>query len=307
MAIVVNGTTLTSLSVNGTTLGKVICNGVTVFISSLTQPTITKGVIGNTSVGWTVTNASSETVTVYTQVGGYSWQNQTNIGAGATTGTFSQTGLSSGTNYTIYAYIEVSGVSTSATTSSSFTTTSPPVYPQLPTIVGVSSTPTRIYWSVRNNDSGTATTVHTYHKTPTNVYSWQYDYNVPSNSTSGQFSQSVAPGVSYELGARVSVSGKTDQESYATYSGTTPNLTTPKLTLTKLSSTSIKATWGSVTYVGSYRVQIRNTAGSYPTDYITTNLNYTFSSLPVGETYEVRLRVYYDGYYSSYTYKTMAL
>ena len=262
MAINYNGTTLTNLTMNGTTIGKVIYNGVTVYLSSLTQPNITRGVTGQTTVAWTVTNASSETVTVYTRVDGYSWQNATNITSGSTTSTFNQSGLSAGTSYTINAYVEVPSLQTSATTNHTFTT-NPMSVAATPSIVSVSQTPTRIYWYVRNNDTDYANTVHTYHKSNTGTYTFQYDSASGSGGLTGQFTQSYSPNTSYELGAKVSVSGKTDS-TYGTYTNTTPALNPPTLTLTKMSSNTIKATWNSVPYVGSYRVQIRNTVGSYP-------------------------------------------
>lgn len=307
MAINYNGTNITNIVFNGVTLSKVIMNGVTVFLSAsaLAAPSITRGVTGQTSVAWTVTNNSTETVTVFSRVNGFSWQNKTNIASGATTTSFTQGGLSAGTNYTINAYVEVTGLQTSPTTDLNFTTAQP-VYPALPSIINVTQTPAQITWQVRNNDGGTATTVHSYHKTPTNVYTWFYDYTVPSGGTSDTFVKSTSPGLSYTLGARVSVDGKTDQESYTTYTNTTPTISTPSVNATRLSSSSMRVTWTASNYAAYYLVSYRIVGGSWSSEVTRTGLTTDFTGLIV-EDYEVRVRAYYSGYYSNYGYDTVSL
>jgi len=299
MVIKFNGTDITTPKWGTTTLGKVIFNGVTVFISALTQPTITRGTTGQTSVAWTVLNGSGdETVTIKTRVTGFTEKTITDVAPNTSTATQSQTGLSAGTAYSITAYAEVSGLAVSPTHTVNFTTDAL-LNPTLPSIVNRVGYPTHVVWEVRNNDTGTATTVHSYHKSPLGTYTWFYDYNITSGSNTQQFVKAIGAGVDYELGARVSVNGKTDEEVYATVTGTTPTITTPgTFTVIKGTGNTANMDWTDTNYHTSYLASYRVPGGTW-TEYEVTDSAKTGVPIVLGESYEYRVRAKYETAYGT--------
>ena len=298
MGIKFNGTDITNPKWGTTTLGKVIFNGVTVFISALTQPVITRGTTFQTSVYWTVKNESDdETVTIKTRVTGFTEKTITDVAPNASTATQSQTGLSAGTSYSITAYAEVSGLAVSPTHTVNFTTDAL-LNPTLPSIVNRVGYPTHVFWEVRNNDTGVATTVHTYHKSPLGAFTWFYAHNIDSGANTQPFVRAIGAGVDYELGARVSVSGKTDIESYTTVTDTTPTVSTPGTFLvSKGVGNSANASWNASNFVTSYLFSYRPVGGTWA-EFEQTGLT---RSVPIiiGDTYEFRVRAKYESIYGT--------
>ena len=299
MGIKFNGVDITTPKWGTTTLGKVIFNGVTVFLSALTQPVITRGVTGQTSVAWTVLNDSDdETVTIKTRVTGFTEKTITGVAPNTSTATQSQTGLTAGTAYSITAYAEVAGLAVSPTHTVNFTTDAL-VNPTLPSIVNRVGYPTHVVWEVRNNDTGTATTVHSYHKSPLGTYTWFYDYSITSGSNTQQFVKAVGAGVDYELGARVSVNGKTDIEDYASVTGTTPTITTPgTFTVIKGTGNTANMDWADTNFHTSYLASYRVPGGTW-TEYEVTTSSKTGVPIVLGETYEYRVRAKYKTAYGT--------
>lgn len=299
MVIKFNETDITTPKWGTTTLGKVIFNGVTVFISALTQPVITRGTTFQTSVYWTVKNESDdETVTIKTRVAGFTEKTITDVAPNASTATQSQTGLSAGTAYSITAYAEVSGLVVSPTHTVNFTTDAL-LNPTLPSIVNRVGYPTHVVWEVRNNDMGTATTVHTYHKSPIGTYTWFYDYSIPSGNNTQQFIKALGAGVDYELGARVSVSGKTDVEVYETVTGTTPTINTPgNFIILKGTGDSANMNWSDTNFHTSYLAGYRIPGGAWA-EYEVTASEKTGLPIMIGEPYEYRVRAKYATAYGT--------
>ena len=301
MGIKFNGTDITTPKWGTTTLGKVIFNGVTVFVSSLAQPVITRGITGQTSVAWTVLNDSDdETVTIKTRVTGFAEKTITDVGAKTSTATQSQTGLSAGTAYSITAYAEVAGLAVSSTHTVNFTTDAL-VNPALPSIINVLTYPTHVTWNVRNNDIGMATTVHSYHKSPIGTYTWFYDYNISGQGgvTDPPFVKAIGAGVDFELGARVSVNGKTDIDDYAEVTGTTPTITTPgTFTVIKGTGNTANMDWADTNFHTSYLASYRVPGGTW-TEYEVTASAKTGVPIVLGETYEYRVRAKYKTAYGT--------
>lgn len=298
MPINFNGTNITAPRWGTTALGKVIFNGVTVFLSVLTQPVVTRGATFQTSVSWTVLNDSSdETVTIITRVTGFSERSISGVAPKTNTTTQTQTGLTAGTSYSITAYAELSGVAVSPTHTLNFTTNAL-LNPSLPSIVERSAFPTHVFWSVRNNDTGVATTVHTYHKSPLGAFTWFYAHNIDSGANTQPFVRAIGAGVDYELGARVSVSGKTDIESYTTVTDTTPTVSTPGTFLvSKGVGNSANASWNASNFVTSYLFSYRPVGGTWA-EFEQTGLT---RSVPIiiGDTYEFRVRAKYESIYGT--------
>lgn len=271
--------------------------------------------------GFTNLSGSSTTNTLYFRITNnnaysvnYTWHNSdwsksvSNVSLGANSSVdIAVTGLSSSTTYTISCYFNSDNRISSGTVSANGTTATPIVYPALPSLSLVTAYPGFVSWFVQSNQANT-TLIHTVMKNSSggDLSEWKY----ASNTQSATFTHSVSPGTAYYIIARVSATGTTDQELYkrmpetGTYTVPSPGTVSGINSVDAAGSYIINTSWSKSGYVDRSYISYQINGGSWTSEtYVTgTTAQHTFSQAYVGQTFRMRIRTYYNGYYSSVYY-----
>jgi hypothetical protein len=179
------------------------------YSTQIAQPTITalSGSTTTSQIGWRVSNPNNISVTASTGVSGFSAKSPISISANSSAD-FTQTGLSSGTSYTVTASLSASGFPNSSTSSASISTNvaTPPPTPTLsaPIINTPTTGTTSISWTISNPGSNPGVSF----STSISGVSGTSTGSLGTGITSGTFSRTgLSSSTTYTINASFSASG----------------------------------------------------------------------------------------------------